>query len=308
MKKCSHMAFRVFRRLALLVPLTLALAACDMSLGHLAGRATDEWTRRYTLAPGGEIRIVNTNGKIEVEPFDGSQIRGEGAPGVNVEVRAERIARAATDTGAQELLTHITIREDVKPDRISIETERMAGFMIGASFEVRYHVRAPASAIVNVANTNGQVALTGLSGKVVARTTNGAVTGKGLSGGVDARSTNGVVNIDFASVGRDPISARTTNGGVIISLPDNAKADFSASWTNGGVNVSPDLKVEVTEKSRRRFEGRMNGGGTPIELHTTNGGIRLRTRQTAEDPNTDPAGPIHELKTLKPERERGQGR
>jgi len=298
MKKGSPTAFRVFRRLILLAPLTLALAACDMSVGHLAGRATDEWTRRYTLAPGGEIRIVNTNGKIEVEPSNGSE----------VEVRAERIARAATDTGAQELLPHITIREDIKPDRISIETERMAGFMIGASFEVRYHVRAPASAIINVANTNGQVALTGLSGKVVARTTNGAVTGKGLSGGVDARSTNGVVNIDFASVGREPISARTTNGAVIISLPDNAKADFSASWTNGGVNVSPDLKVEVTDKSRRRFEGRMNGGGTPIELHTTNGGIRLRTRQTAEDPNTDPAGPVHELKSLKPERERGQGR
>ena len=298
MKKGSRTAFRVFRPLAPLVPLTLALAACDMSLGHLAGRATDEWTRRYTLVPGGEIRIVNTNGRIDVEP----------AAGTEVEVRAERIARAATDTGAQELLPHITIREDIKPDRISIETERIAGFMIGASFEVRYHVRAPASAVVNVANTNGQVALTGLSGKVVARTTNGAVTGKGLSGGVDARSTNGVVNIDFASVGRDPISARTTNGGVILSLPDTAKADVSASWTNGGVNVSPDLKVEVTEKSRRRFEGRMNGGGTPIELHTTNGGIRLRTRQTAEDPNADPAGPVHELKRLKPERERGQGR
>ena len=281
---------------ALLLPLAVGLAGCDMSVGHLTGRATDEWTHHYTLASGGEVRIANTNGRIDVEASDGP----------DVEIRAEKIARAATDTGAQELLPRIAIKEEVSPDRVFVQTERMSGIMFGAAFEVRYHVRAPKNVFVNVANTNGQIALTGLGGKVMARTTNGAVTGKGLSGGVEARSTNGMVNIDFASVGRDPISAKTTNGGVSISLPQNAKADLSVTWTNGGVNVSPDLKVEVTEKSRRRFEGRMNGGGTPIELHTTNGGIRVRTRnQDAEDPNADPRTPILEPR-LKPERERGQ--
>jgi Putative adhesin len=268
----------VSRRLAargLLGPLlssALLLAGCDMSIGHLTGRATDEWTRRYPLSPGGEIRIVNTNGKIDVEPADGA----------DVEIRAERIARAATDAGARELLPRITIKEDISPDRVSVQTERMSGIMIGAAFEVRYHVRAPKNAFVNVANTNGQVALTRLDGKVTARTTNGAVTAKELTGGVEARSTNGTVNIDLASVGSEPISARTTNGAVVLSLPQNARADVSASWTNGGINVAPELKVEETEKSRRRFEGRMNGGGTSIELQTTNGGIRLRPRAAAE--------------------------
>jgi Putative adhesin len=259
-------------RCVLLLPVVFALAACDMSLGNLTGRATDEWTRRYPLSPGGEVRVVNTNGKIEVEPADGT----------DVEIRAERVARAATDSGARELLPRITIKEDVSPDRVFVQTERMSGIMIGAAFEVRYHVRVPKSAVVNVANTNGQIALTGLGGKVMARTTNGAVTGRGLTGGVEARSTNGMVNIDFASIGPDRISARTTNGGVVVALPDSAKADVSASWTNGGINVAPDLKLEVIERSRRRFEGRMNGGGTSIELQTTNGGIRLRPRTTAE--------------------------
>ena len=48
------------------------------------------------------------------------------------------------------------IKEDVKPDRVALETERMSGIMIGAGFEVRYHVRAPKSAVVNVTNTNGR--------------------------------------------------------------------------------------------------------------------------------------------------------
>jgi hypothetical protein len=286
---------------ALLFPLALVLAGCDMGMAHLTGRATEEWTHHYTLSSGGELRIANTNGKIDVEAADGP----------DVEVRAEKIARAATDTGAQELLPRIRIKEEVSPERVFIKTEGISGLMIGAGFEVRYHVRAPKSVFVNVTNTNGQIALNGLGGKVHARTTNGAVVAKAITGGVEASTTNGMVNIDVAAVGQDRISARTTNGGVSISLPESAKADLSASWTNGGINVSPDLKVDVSERSRRRFEGRMNGGGTPIELQTTNGGIRVRTRNTqAEEPDaTEPT--LHELhpsgpKAPKAERERGQ--
>src|SRR3954453_10046039 len=154
----------VSRRVAVFVlPLALALAGCDVSLGNLSARATDEWTHTYPLTAGGEIRIVNTNGRVDVEGVDGA----------TVEVKAERIARGSTDAAARELLPRIVIKEDVKPDRITLETERMSGIMIGAGFELRYHVKAPRTALVNVTNTNGQVALNALSGKVVAHTTNG---------------------------------------------------------------------------------------------------------------------------------------
>jgi hypothetical protein len=257
------------RFVVLLLPLAVALAGCDMALhGHLTARATDEWTRTYPLTAGGEVRIVNTNGKIDIEGTDGS----------TVEVRAERIARGTTDAAARELLPRIVIKEVQKPDLVSLETERMSGIMFGAAFEVRYHVRAPKNAVVNVTNTNGQVALTALDGKVRAHTTNGGVNGKSLSGGVDARSTNGGVTIDMASVGADSISLRTTNGGVTLTLPDTAKATLSASCTNGGINVSSLDNLDVSDQSRRRLEGRLNGGGTPIELRTTNGGIRVRPR------------------------------
>ena len=261
----------VSRRVAVfVVPLAVALAGCDVSLGNLTARATDEWTHTYPLTAGGEVRIVNTNGRIDVEGVDGS----------TVEVRAERIARGATDTAARELLPRIIIKEDARPDRITLETERMNGIMIGAGFEVRYHVRAPKNAVVNVTNTNGQVVLNALAGPVVAHTTNGAVKGTNLTGGVDGQSTNGSVSIDMASVGSEPISLETTNGSVTLMLPEHAKATVAASVTNGGISVGSLDNFDVTEKSRRRLEGKLNGGGTAVELHTTNGGIRLRSRDT----------------------------
>jgi DUF4097 and DUF4098 domain-containing protein YvlB len=283
------MDLRVLRSLAA-VPLALAVSACDVHLGNLAGRATDEWTHTYPLTAGGQVRVGNTNGKIEIEGVDGS----------TVEIRAERIARGVTDTAARELLPRIEIKEDVRPDRVSVETARMSGIMFGAAFEVRYHVRAPRNAVIDVSNTNGLVTVSEMSGKVAARTTNGGVTGKGLSGGVDARATNGGVNIELASVGSDRIALRTTNGGVTLTVPESAKADVSASCTNGGISVS-GVKMEVSEQSRRHLEGKLNGGGTPIELHTTNGGVRLRSKVPEGESKTENEEPAT-VKTLKSRR------
>ncbi len=47
------MASPISRRVVvLLLPAALAAGACDMSLGNLAGRASEEWTHTYPLSPG----------------------------------------------------------------------------------------------------------------------------------------------------------------------------------------------------------------------------------------------------------------
>src|SRR5439155_21087591 len=106
----------------------MGLGGCVMDM---TARATDEWTHTYTLSPGGEVRIANTNGRIDVEGIDGS----------TVEIRAERIARAITDQAARELLPRVEIKEEVTPERISVETGRFSGIMVGGAVQVRYQVR-----------------------------------------------------------------------------------------------------------------------------------------------------------------------
>jgi DUF4097 and DUF4098 domain-containing protein YvlB len=260
------------RRLFATVPVLalLALSACGGMA--LTASATDEWTHTYPLADGGEVSIENTNGRVDVEPADGA----------TVEVHAERIAKSSTEAGAQELLPRITISEDIKPSRVAIATAKMSGVMIGASFEVRYRVRAPKSASVTVTNANGSITVSSMTGDVVAHGTNGGVTGKNLSGGVDASVVNGSVNVDMSSVGSHKISLHTTNGAVTLAVPDDAKGDVEATCVNGGITVN-GVKIEVVEQSRRRIQGKMNGGGTPIELRTVNGGVRIRSRAAAAE-------------------------
>jgi len=57
----------VSRRVAVwALPLALGLAGCDLSLGHLSARATDEWRRGRALEPD-----VKSN-----QPFWGGWCRG----------------------------------------------------------------------------------------------------------------------------------------------------------------------------------------------------------------------------------------
>jgi hypothetical protein len=265
LQKGSHPAFPALVAVCLL---SLALAACNASVANLQGRATDEWTRAYPLDGNGEVQITNANGRIEIEGVDGSM----------VEVRAERFARAATDALARELLPRIEISERTTPGMVQLETKRLSGIIIGASVEVQYHVRVPKSALVRARTANGLMAVESLKGRLVANTVNGSISGRDLSGGVEARAVNGPVEIEVNAVGEDPIDLRTTNGNIQLRLPQTAKINLAANCVNGVIDTSALTLDLMGEQSRRRVRGRMNGGGTPIELNTVNGKIEVSAR------------------------------
>jgi hypothetical protein len=247
-----------------------ALAGCQVARrgGALEGHAADEWTRSYPLAPDGEVQIVGASGSVDVQ----------GGSGSTVEVRAERIARASSDAAARELLPRIEIREDITPEKIVLQTQGLAGIVIGVEIQVNYHVTMPASGRVRVRAVNGAVTIADMTGGIIASSTNGEVIGKNLSGGVDARSVNKPVTIDLAAFGRDPVELRAVNGAVNLALPATVNASFEANCTNGTIDIK-DLTLEpFGEQTRRRVRGRLNAGGPPIEVTTVNGDIRVRAR------------------------------
>jgi hypothetical protein len=86
------------------------------------------------------------------------------------------------------------------------------------------------------------------------------------------------VEVDVTRVAENGVRLGCTNGGIKLRLPSDAKANISASVTNGGISAD-GLAIEVTESSRRRLEGRLNGGGPQVRLEGTNGGISIASRE-----------------------------
>jgi hypothetical protein len=82
----------VSRRVAVLaLPLTVLLAGCDLS-SATCRRATDEWTHTYSAD-----RRRRSPDRQHQRPD-----RVEGVDGSTVEVRAERIAKGATEAAAKD--------------------------------------------------------------------------------------------------------------------------------------------------------------------------------------------------------------
>lgn len=270
-----YFSVRTLSRGAVIAVAVFGLAACDIAvdghgglgIGLSAGKAQDEWARSYPLSPGGRLEIINVNGRISAEPAEGS----------TVELRAERSVKSLSDDQAREMLGRIEMREEVSGDRVRVEVRapRMNG---PVSHEVKWTIKVPKGIAVDLRTVNGGVRMTALQGEIRARSTNGGIVGSSLvATSLDAAVTNGGVEIELANApDAGTFDLESVNGGVTLSLPSASKADIAARCVNGSISVGDGLEVEVLgEKTRRRLEGKLNGGGARVSMETVNGGVKI---------------------------------
>lgn len=264
-------------RIVSIAILAAGLAACDIAVNSEGGlhfdvsaKQTDEWTRSYKLASGGRLELINVNGRITAEASDGN----------TVELRAERTAKAPSDEAARDLLAKIEMREEVGDTKVRIEVRPPR--MRSSGLELKWTLKVPKGVAVDLRTVNGGVKMIGLQGDVRARSTNGGITGTGLvATNIDAAVTNGGVEIELAnSPSSGSIELDSVNGGLTLTLPTDSKADISARCVNGGISVT-GLEVQLQgEQSKRRLEGKLNGGGMRVQMETVNGGVRLTSAKS----------------------------
>jgi hypothetical protein len=256
---------------------TLGLAACDIAVNGEGGlhfgvgaQARDEWARSYKLGTGARFELINVNGRISAEPGEGD----------TVEVKAERTGKGASDEAAKDALARLEMREEAGDNRVRIEV-RAPRFSGASGHEIKWTIKVPKGVAVDLRTVNGGVVINGLQSDVRARSTNGGIKGHGLgAANVDAAVTNGGVEIELATAAVGSIDLESVNGGVSLSLPGDSKADITARCVNGGISIDGlDLEI-VGEQTRRRVEGKLNGGGARVTLETTNGGVRISRATT----------------------------
>jgi len=246
-----------------------------------------------------KLDLKNFNGDVSVRP-------GE-KPEIQIEAR-KRVNHSSKEAAA-EYARKIEITVEAKEGTLEVRTvlpEQMADWDYVESFfsldwlfegrvknvNVSYAILTPRRMDADLKTSNGSVKIGALEGHMVLRTTNGGLTAEGVKGEVEGRTTNGGITLtrleggcdavttkgkvtaEFLAFGGHGCRLRTTNGGIQITLPADARADVEAATTNG--RVISDLALAVQgEVSKRRMEGKINGGGPLLNLHTTNGDIRI---------------------------------
>lgn len=252
--------------------ISLLLLLADSSYG---GKLREHFEKTYDLKAGGRIILSNTNGRIEIRSWDREQVK----------IEAEKEVEAGSRRAAEEFMREVRIRIDRREGEILIETDyprrRHGGNFLDFIFGRRPHVKVdyrllvPQQVDLDIRSVNGGVEIAEVKGTVRARTTNGAIELSGIRGSVSAKTTNGHIKAELLKlVENEDMEFKTTNGGITVYLPRDVEADINASTTNGSIRT--DFPLEIRGRFvGKRLRGKINGGGGLIELHTTNGGIKI---------------------------------
>lgn len=258
------------RKLILLTTLLVVLPAVAS-----AKVLTETIDRTLDVRPGASVVLSNVNGRVEISAWD--------QPRVHV-VASKKVDGDRDEVAA--VLRELRVEIQPKDGGVVITThypKRNQGFHSifdwllneHVSAEVRYEIRVPRQMNVEVDNTNGTVRLSDVTGVFDLETTNGKIEVVRCSGTIEAATTNGGIDVELVRVNKgQALTFETTNGRIEVSLPGDLAANVDASTTNG--SIKSDIPVSTRSFDRNSLRGTLNGGGTPVRLRTTNGGISIR--------------------------------
>jgi DUF4097 and DUF4098 domain-containing protein YvlB len=252
-----------FVRAVALVGATASLAACNLQFST-GIEAKSAWSRTYKVTDGATLEIREPNGRITIEATDGTEIQ----------VSATRIAKAPTEEAAKAAAEKIQINEKSSDDRVELDSA--AGFQLtsGLSQRVDYDIKVPRSISLAIKATNSEISVKSVTGMVKIEAVNGEITVDGAEQGADIVTVNGRVVLKMAKIGAGGARIKSTNGEIEVSVPAGGKATLAARVTNGAVETE-GLNLQTTEKSHRRLDATLGGGGPEIRLDATNGMIRI---------------------------------
>jgi hypothetical protein len=236
-------------------------AFCSNNNWSGPGKVSFSELREVSLAAAGSLAVDGgRNGGIKV--------RGENRP--NVLVRACVQAWGPTEDAAKASVSTI---------RVSTGGTVKAEGAMDEHWSVSYEVLVPHATNLRLNAHNGGIGISSVEGDIEFETVNGGVSLYNVAGGVKGRTTNGGVSVSLSgnSWRGSGLDVSTTNGGVNLMLPEGYAANIETSTVNGGFSSDiASLNVERSDRTRgAKINTPLNGGGAPLRIVTTNGGVRI---------------------------------
>lgn len=225
-------------------------------------RVSFKETREMTLRAGSLLNVDGgKNGGIKVS----------GENRADILVRACVQTQGTTDEAAQAIARNIRIESSP-----TVRAENSTG---ETTWAVSYEILVPRSTNLKLTAHNGGIAINGVDGKMDFETQNGGIHLSDSAGDVRGRTANGGVNVELSgnSWKGTGLDMQTTNGGVHLTIPETFAARVETGTVNGGFKSDiAALNVDRNDRQRAvRLNTDLNGGGAPIRVVTTNGGVKI---------------------------------
>lgn len=280
--------------------LRLITTAALLTISSAALAADGSFVRTFTVGSSPDLYVSTGSGSIRVHHGNGNSISitghvhaGWNATGdissriqqiVNEPpVRQEGSAIHVGETNDRSLYNNITIDYEVTaPDNVALNLHSGSGdvqvdgvgrFISAASGSgsVRAHqIHGPA----DLSSGSGDIELEDTAaGDVKARTGSGSIRIHGFDGSLNAKTGSGDIEGEGNLHGSSMITSGS--GSIRLHLSQSAKFDFTATTGSGDIRLNFPGAPQQDKWNRHHITASINGGGTPLEVHTGSGDIQV---------------------------------
>jgi DUF4097 and DUF4098 domain-containing protein YvlB len=254
----------------------LLLASCDIEEFHDSKRYSEEFHYSFNMNSGGRLDLETFNGTVEIYGWDQNKVEINGTK------------HAATKPGLEEIKIHASGGGDaVEVHATRPSSSHWSG---GVRFRIQVPFKTRLDRIVSsngrlriekvegpgrLRTSNGPVKLLDHTGDVEVTTSNGPVDLSGFRGVAQVTTSNGPISVDALQLlSTSSVRLKTSNGPITVRLAANAGARVNAQTSNGHITADIPLSSVATQ-SKTHLEATIGQGGPLLDLHTSNGPIRI---------------------------------
>lgn len=126
----------------------------------------------------------------------------------------------------------------------------------------------------SASTSGGDVELTKVDGNISVSTSGGDVEIRSANGKVNASTSGGDITLDYEGENKG-IDLHTSGGDITVHIPDDLKAELFLRTSGGSIRCSAETRV--SETSKYKFIGTMNGGGPELNAKTSGGDVTVDT-------------------------------
>ena len=274
-------------------------AAASLSLATLPVLAQDtghDWQKTYSVAASPSLTVETGDTSVEIEPCgDCREIRiqvhatrglneyklEEHQEGDHVFFSFKEKPHIGMFNWHTEASTKVSIET---PAHLDLQARTADGNLTARGLTGTFQVHSGDGSValedvhgdLRLEASDGNVTIRGATGTLEARGSDGHMTVDGEFSAVQMHTSDG--NLDLTLAPGSKLSAASSvvssDGQVKINLPSTLAADLDISTSDGRIDCSLPLTMDHYDSSRS-IRGRLNGGGTPLSIHTSDGNVRI---------------------------------
>jgi hypothetical protein len=282
---------------------TVAIAGLALltSLTALAQDADHSWSKTYSVAGKPTLTFETSDANVaftscgdcreirihvEVVGHTLSDYRlEEGQSGDAVHFLFKELPRIGVHIVWHREQTHVTVET---PTQLTLQAKTSDGNLTLSGLQGELGLTTGdgdvtldhVSGDLHIRSGDGHVRITDAEGALDARTSDGSLNVDGLFHALALHTSDGTLELNLRQGTRltEASTIQSSDGSVTIHLPHAFAADLAVHTSDGHVDCSLPLTIDHYQSSGgegHELHGKLNGGGTPLTIHTSDGNVKI---------------------------------